>query len=371
MNVNETKAANEKQTLAELLQSNKKDVMLQIAAKHQADVKKSHTKGKIAETMVPAMVDNFKSLLNTISQDEFDTLQKIIHSSNEETVTFNDQDAKILATLAELGYLYMEDQQEFEPYLPIEMIDCIKEIDRSGQLEEQMEESQELAGYLTALVRLYGIYPISQLVTVWNQYHEEPLTEAEVAEKAELLAKWQTEYTFAEGIVYSLLFKSLEEVHIVMDRLQKIPYYMPTEAEIAYYAEHTVNIDSPNYLNLKNYFDAKSLVESTKAEALYTVAYGSAIGTSGKSINAALESLGVFFESKQEINEFGTLFKELDDNTRKWDRHGFKPLEMRTDKEKEKNTKQTPITVHKIGRNEPCPCGSGKKYKKCHGRNVS
>jgi len=22
----------------------------------------------------------------------------------------------------------------------------------------------------------------------------------------------------------------------------------------------------------------------------------------------------------------------------------------------------------KIGRNEPCPCGSGKKYKRCHGQ---
>jgi preprotein translocase subunit SecA len=22
----------------------------------------------------------------------------------------------------------------------------------------------------------------------------------------------------------------------------------------------------------------------------------------------------------------------------------------------------------KIGRNDPCPCGSGKKYKKCHGQ---
>jgi preprotein translocase subunit SecA len=21
----------------------------------------------------------------------------------------------------------------------------------------------------------------------------------------------------------------------------------------------------------------------------------------------------------------------------------------------------------KVGRNDPCPCGSGKKYKKCHG----
>ena len=24
----------------------------------------------------------------------------------------------------------------------------------------------------------------------------------------------------------------------------------------------------------------------------------------------------------------------------------------------------------KVGRNDPCPCGSGKKYKKCCGRNV-
>ncbi|MBR6186976.1 MAG: SEC-C domain-containing protein, partial [Clostridia bacterium] len=24
----------------------------------------------------------------------------------------------------------------------------------------------------------------------------------------------------------------------------------------------------------------------------------------------------------------------------------------------------------KIGRNDPCPCGSGKKYKNCCGRNL-
>jgi preprotein translocase subunit SecA len=32
----------------------------------------------------------------------------------------------------------------------------------------------------------------------------------------------------------------------------------------------------------------------------------------------------------------------------------------------------TQKTVHrdhdKVGRNDPCPCGSGKKYKKCHGK---
>jgi len=25
-------------------------------------------------------------------------------------------------------------------------------------------------------------------------------------------------------------------------------------------------------------------------------------------------------------------------------------------------------TVPKVGRNVPCPCGSGKKYKNCHGK---
>ncbi|MCM1370110.1 MAG: SEC-C metal-binding domain-containing protein, partial [Candidatus Amulumruptor caecigallinarius] len=27
-------------------------------------------------------------------------------------------------------------------------------------------------------------------------------------------------------------------------------------------------------------------------------------------------------------------------------------------------------TQPKVGRNDPCPCGSGKKYKNCHGRGI-
>jgi preprotein translocase subunit SecA len=34
---------------------------------------------------------------------------------------------------------------------------------------------------------------------------------------------------------------------------------------------------------------------------------------------------------------------------------------------RKKAVKQEPVTVDKVGRNEPCPCGSGKKYKKCCG----
>ena len=40
-----------------------------------------------------------------------------------------------------------------------------------------------------------------------------------------------------------------------------------------------------------------------------------------------------------------------------------------TAQESKNRGKQQPIKVEqKIGRNDPCSCGSGKKYKNCHGK---
>ena len=39
-----------------------------------------------------------------------------------------------------------------------------------------------------------------------------------------------------------------------------------------------------------------------------------------------------------------------------------------TNEAKDTSSKPKPKRVKKIGRNDPCPCGSGKKYKHCHGK---
>ncbi|MCL4458981.1 MAG: preprotein translocase subunit SecA [Chloroflexi bacterium] len=41
---------------------------------------------------------------------------------------------------------------------------------------------------------------------------------------------------------------------------------------------------------------------------------------------------------------------------------------MRSNREEISSQREPVRAGHKIGRNDPCPCGSGKKYKKCHGR---
>lgn len=39
-----------------------------------------------------------------------------------------------------------------------------------------------------------------------------------------------------------------------------------------------------------------------------------------------------------------------------------------TNTENTNSAKKRPVNVKKVGRNDPCPCGSGKKYKNCHGK---
>jgi preprotein translocase subunit SecA len=48
-------------------------------------------------------------------------------------------------------------------------------------------------------------------------------------------------------------------------------------------------------------------------------------------------------------------------------RQGVHPGQMGRHGQSGRPTQQ-PITASEVGRNDPCPCGSGKKFKKCHGK---
>lgn len=52
-----------------------------------------------------------------------------------------------------------------------------------------------------------------------------------------------------------------------------------------------------------------------------------------------------------------------------WHQRSLREEARRIREERENRIRQaTPRSGTKIGRNDPCPCGSGKKYKHCHGR---
>ena len=53
-------------------------------------------------------------------------------------------------------------------------------------------------------------------------------------------------------------------------------------------------------------------------------------------------------------------------NLTAWD--GVLSFDKRKEIQKAYKTSKTIVKETKVGRNEPCPCGSGKKYKKCCGK---
>ena len=74
----------------------------------------------------------------------------------------------------------------------------------------------------------------------------------------------------------------------------------------------------------------------------------------------------VSVQTEKRLKEVASIFEE----------HGWKyTIELEPDKPEDitdleilLNPLKPKIAEKKVGRNEPCPCGSGKKYKKCCGR---
>ena len=68
-------------------------------------------------------------------------------------------------------------------------------------------------------------------------------------------------------------------------------------------------------------------------------------------------------EIKDNLLDYTTQMNDKESNKR------LEELQERIDVMKETQVEQVVRNGHKIHRNDPCPCGSGKKYKKCCGKN--
>ncbi|MOA02693.1 hypothetical protein D3C78_1221590 [compost metagenome] len=83
------------------------------------------------------------------------------------------------------------------------------------------------------------------------------------------------------------------------------------------------------------------------------------------------------FEDPKQAQQVIDLVTEVYNHTRVWSNCGHTPSEIRAFTGQPRLQPTSPVTpakgdkpaqARKIGRNEPCPCGSGLKYKKCCGK---
>ena len=78
-------------------------------------------------------------------------------------------------------------------------------------------------------------------------------------------------------------------------------------------------------------------------------------------MESAVNEMKPYLTTQRLLEKFLLLYTELHNTTRMPENYGHTPEEL-FESERIRRV---------VGRNDPCPCGSGKKYKKCCGRNVN
>ena len=112
------------------------------------------------------------------------------------------------------------------------------------------------------------------------------------------------------------------------------------------------------------------------------------MGQSLSDILDMFEEEGIQFSSDDDLQEFAPLMMDVNNNTRMLIHRGWTPVEMfrqTPPRPKGQRPKLVPMSSSAakmldeasdelkgmgfdVAPNDPCPCGSGKKYKKCCGR---
>ena len=117
----------------------------------------------------------------------------------------------------------------------------------------------------------------------------------------------------------------------------------------------------------------KELAEKYNMELKYMVGFLDGINDSLKEPNP-LEDMTEHTELKLDI-DLEKLYYNMVEAKADWlyelpAWNSLLPAERRKELYLQQKKSGTVVKEKKIGRNDPCPCGSGKKYKKCCGANI-
>ncbi len=196
------------------------------------------------------------------------------------------------------------------------------------------------------------------------------------------------------------------------------PYYAPSKKELLLYDDALYCKETPAVTALKKFLATGLRLKDQEAEEVFNGMLYNArcVGAGFQDLMQHLEKLGIRFRTARDVEKFAELNQDFRNTTRMQCNRGYTPNEMTDMQPLEQriprsmsfgpnlrgalasgamNTAELREGVmainlpneelrasllgeiaaaagsgkaKKVGRNDPCPCGSGKKFKKCCGR---
>lgn len=228
--------------------------------------------------------------------------------------------------------------------------------------------------YAIACVSLYGFISIDDFVELFNSQNSKKTTINDIFRILLKFIYTDAEYCFWDEYIVDDSFEEndFKDVNYFVNTVKGKPRYLPTKNEVLKYADWNYYEITPQIVALTNYLIKKFSLDDDEAEDIADEIHELCVAQAKtQEIFDLLEKNSIHFESMEQAQELLNLIMEVHNNTRLWANNGHTPNELfKLEQPFLKSfSSNAPPKAEKVGRNDPCPCGSGLKYKKCCGSN--
>lgn len=310
----------------------------------------------------------FEYLILVLNKEAWSLYKEVVKKGYMRTLGVNPID---FAVMGSMSYLYVEEQNEKVCLIiPEEVKPLYNELVEDGILERKARHDL-INYYARAAVNLYGVIRQEELASIFNSQNKEALTENEMFDALLKQIYFYSNYCFWEDYIVHDEFEDgdFKEVSMLLNEIGNKPRYIPVKEEFLRYADDDYFEKTKEIQALRAFFIKESGVDASVAdEILIEIHYAFLVQTGLQEVFDILENYNVFIDENK-LNKLVELITQCSNNTRLWENNGHTPNELfKINKKRLIQATSNNNKIEKIGRNDPCPCGSGKKYKKCCGK---
>ena len=352
------KESDGEQTLASLLEKMTKDELVKVARKYDVKGITSLKKAEAVERVRDVIINNEEKMINSLEETSLRFLQELINSDG---VKKYQCDLLINANFLRNRGVAFTASVDGELYviLPEELRVSLKE-KITKEVMVSAREKSDLIKAIAGITYYYGVATYSFIRENLEASFNSTITEEKVKELIAIGEELGYDYVIEEdGLchidvedskkIVKLQKKNKKEI-CKFDKKSLIKAGVPDFIE-----EHKCGKNLQRALGEMFIIDKQVLKEEMDA---FTISIKNEMPIE-EAIDLFLEAYEI--TSEEEKNIFAYELEHLGKSIKRWSLNGYSENEIT-------KLNQRVVNEVKIGRNDPCICGSKKKYKKCCGK---
>jgi len=364
-------------TLKEALGRLTKDQLTAIRKRYGIAGASSLKKQELIDAIADAAPQAMPGLLSLMDQVRYDVLKSVADQKGAASV---DVDILMARYFEECGLLFRGSVDGSNVLvMPEELLAAFREAD-TPECQAIVRRNTRWIRIAQGLLFYYGVLSWPELKQLISLYLNNP-QEIETDQFEPVITDsgtYQASISVTQDGVAHTDVMDVERIRQEQDSHTELPFYPFTKQQVLG-ASDPEHIDrNASFRAFVKYLMRNNGLSAEDAEAAVDqLVYSIQLGDSPSQI---VEQASSDYELSDEASarDFIQLLTELMNHTRLWFLRGYTPNEAgaimrqrQASLAKADGSSKAEVyrleTKQKVGRNEPCPCGSGKKYKKCCG----